>query len=88
MAGLMIGLSCRNNSLLPFDIVPICEKNVIKVLILGEKKIGFTLGEQNKILVRNVLYNKCQKGVPERGAGSTIFPFRNAEKGGLKCVIP
>lgn len=25
-----------------------------------------------------------QKG----GAGSTIFPFRSAEKGGLKCVIP
>lgn len=46
----MIGLSCRNNSLSPFDIVTICEKNVIKVLILGEKKIGFTLGEQNKIL--------------------------------------
>lgn len=34
MAGLMIGLSCRNNSLSPFDIVPIGEKNVIKVLIL------------------------------------------------------
>lgn len=34
MAGLMIGLSCRDNSLSPFDIVPICEKNVIKVLVL------------------------------------------------------
>ena len=76
MAGLMIGLSCRNNSLSPFDIVPICEKNVIKVLILGEnKKIGFTLGEQNKILARNVLYNNCRKGVSERGRGEYHFPF-------------
>ena len=79
MAGLMIGLSCRNNSLSPSDIVLICEKIVIKVLILGgnkeknwvflkENRIRYLSGMcYNKIVPNRSVGKKCQKEVSERG---------------------